>query len=79
MMRPLGELLVALANEIPSGADSAQAGLSLSVQSLDIDLPVEAHIGPGAELSASLPRGRLATGFDPPLCKLMARFEVDVR
>jgi hypothetical protein len=75
MMRPFGELLVALAGMVPARAGSRQAGLALRVSSLDLTLPIESRIEPGAELKASLPRGRLATGFDPPLGVLSARFE----
>jgi hypothetical protein len=50
-------------------------GVSLVTSALDLDLPIEALIANG--LRASLPRGRLATGFDPPLCRLRARFETE--
>jgi hypothetical protein len=73
-MRPLGELLVSLAGELGARAESAEAGLALAVTELDVVAPLEARLGAGAELTASLPRGRMATGFDPPLGRLTARF-----
>jgi hypothetical protein len=79
MMRPLSELLTALADRITPAVTSEEAGLALRVSQLDLELPVEAQIGPGGELAASLPRGRLATGFDPLLGKVIARFEVRPR
>lgn len=79
MMRPLSELLTALADRVASTVVSEEAGLALHVSQLDLELPLEAQIGPGGELAASLPRGRLATGFDPLLGKLRARFEVRPR
>ena len=79
MMRPFSELLTALAERIEHAVASPEAGLALRVSQLDLEVPVVALIGPGGELTASLPRGRLATGFDPLLGKVSARFEVRPR
>lgn len=76
MMRPFGELIVKLAGLVPERAGSPEAGVSLRVAGLDLSLPVESAIGHGGELAASLPRGRMATGFDPQLSTLTLRFEV---
>ncbi len=75
MMRPVGELVEALAAELTPRLESGAAGLALEVTRLEVDAPIEARIGAEMGLAASLPRGRLATGFDPPLGHLRARFE----
>jgi hypothetical protein len=72
----LGELLVQLASALPTGAFDPVGGTSLRCDDLDLELPLEARLEHGAELHATLPRGRLATGFDPPLGRLVAHFEV---
>lgn len=54
-------------------APAASSGLALT--SVELDLPLEARIGDGAVLLASLPRGRLATGFDLPRGRIRARLE----
>ncbi len=76
-MLPFGELLVELAGLVPERAGSLAEGVALHVSSLHLTLPIESRIGPAGELSASLPRGRLATGFDPPLTAVTLRFEVE--
>jgi hypothetical protein len=69
MMLPFGELLLKLAALVPVSGE-------LTVREMELTLPIESRIGHGGELRASLPRGRLATGFDPPLTQMALRFEV---
>jgi hypothetical protein len=76
MMPPLAELLVGLTSRIPIECRSPDAGVLVRVDQLDVSLPLEARIGAGAAVYGSAPRGRLATGFDPPLGRLTVRFEV---
>jgi hypothetical protein len=75
-MQPFGELIVGLAGLVPERAGSPGEGILLRVGGLDLTLPVESRIGEGGELFASMPRGRMATGFDPKLSTLSVRFEV---
>ena len=75
-MRPFSELLVAITDLIPARIASMEAGIALDVSTFDVDFPIEARIHHDAELRTSLPRGRLATGFDPLLGRVAVRFEV---
>jgi hypothetical protein len=38
----------------------------VAVDAVELTLPVETHLEPGGRFLASAPRGRIATGFDPP-------------
>ena len=69
-------LLVALVAALPASAGGPAEGAEVSVTHVDLDLPLEARLG-SSGLEASLPRGRLRTGFDPPLGRLAARFALD--
>jgi hypothetical protein len=71
-VKTLGDLLVDLAASLAHGAGAPEA--SIVVTSVDLTLPLEARIARGGELLASLPRGRLATGFQMPHGRLAARF-----
>jgi hypothetical protein len=42
----------------------------VAVTSLDLDVPVETRLTEDGILLASLPRGILATGFEPPVGRL---------
>lgn len=75
-LETLAELIVQLASAMPTGADDPAAGTWLRCDDFDLELPLEARLEHGAELHAQLPRGRLATGFDPPLGRLVAHFVV---
>jgi hypothetical protein len=70
------ELLVQLTDAVPIGAGGADAGIALDVVSMELELPLETRIVAGGDLEASFPRGRMATGFDPALARLAARFDV---
>jgi hypothetical protein len=74
-VKTLGDLLVDLAASLARGA--GDAGTIVVVTSVDLTLPVEAHIARGGELLASLPRGRMATGFALPHGRLSARFAAE--
>jgi hypothetical protein len=76
MMLPFAELLVRLAELVPARARSPRSGVELSVSAMDLTLPIESRIVHGGELRASLPRGRMSTGFDPPLAQVTVRYEV---
>ena len=68
--------LVRLLGDLVSGlpADAADCtGTAVIVTAADIELPVETRVDE-AGLRASLPRGRLATGFAEPLGRMRARF-----
>lgn len=72
-MIALAELLVGLVAAIPPHGDGDGAGLV--VDALDVTLPIEARLTPDGTLRATAPRGRRASGFDPELGTLSARFE----
>jgi hypothetical protein len=74
-MRPLHAVLLELVDAVPTAAVDPDSGESLGVTAIDLELPMEWRIGGGAGLDASLPRGRLATGFDPPLGRLRLALE----
>ena len=78
-MIDLAELLVGLTEMIPIAAGTAEAGLAIEVESMEVDLPLEAQLAADAGLLASFPRGRLATAFDPALGRLAASFAVRSR
>ena len=76
-MGPFDELIAALAGLVPAAAESAEAQLALTAADLQVDVPLESRIVDGGRLLASLPRGRVATGFDPPLGRMRARFRAE--
>ena len=57
----LDQLLVAIIAELP------QREGELVVSSVELALPIEPRLGATGSLEASWPRGRMITGFDPPL------------
>ena len=75
-LRPLAEVLDEVTAPLPLEAGAPGIGAMVTVSALDLELPLEMRIAAGAELRASLPRGRLATGFDVPLGRLVAHFDV---
>jgi hypothetical protein len=74
MMLPFGDLLLKLAELAPPRTGNDE--IALEVSAMDLTLPIESRIGHGGELTASLPRGRWSTGFDPMLSQLTLSFEV---
>ncbi len=75
-MQAFGELIVHLASLVPERASAPGAALEVQVSALEVTLPLESRIEHGGELLASLPRGRMATGFDPPLGQLSVKLVV---
>ena len=73
-MTPICDLLTALVAGLPDPIGSEEAGVRVSLTDVDLTLPIESRIDRGGVLHAGLPRGTLATGFDPPLGRLSARF-----
>ncbi|WP_428267245.1 hypothetical protein [Haliangium sp.] len=72
-MPALAELLLALVDGVPQGAASAEAGLAVRTSRMVVEAPIEARAR-GRELTTSLPRGRLQTGFDLPHGRVRAHF-----
>ena len=75
-LQPLEALLVQLMGDLCLGAGDAQGGIG--VDEARLALPVELRLGSGGALSASLPRWRLATGFEPLVHRLQVRAELSV-
>jgi hypothetical protein len=75
-LQSFAELLAATVGPLPLEAGNAAVGARVAVSALDLDVPLEIRIDDGAELRVSLPRGRLATGFDPPHGRLAAHFDL---
>ena len=73
-MTPIEILLTELARSLPMAAVDPDSRQGVGVTVIDLDLPVESLIDGSAALSVSLPRGRLATGFDPHLGRLRVQF-----
>ena len=64
-MRTLDRWLGELLTELTWGAADSESGDGVGVVDLALDLPIEARVR-AEGLAVSTPRGRLATGFDPP-------------
>lgn len=65
-MRSFAELLIGLAEDLPLETGDPALGIVVEVTELDLEVPIEAHIGERGALYASLPRGRFAAGLDVP-------------
>jgi hypothetical protein len=65
-MMGLDELVVALLETVPQATGGADEGVRVEVDEVEITFPVEVHFSSRRGLEASAPRGRYATGFDPP-------------
>lgn len=74
-MTHLEELITSLAAGIPDDAGDAAAGVRVEITSVDLAVPIETHVGGDGLVRASLPRGRLATGYDVLLSQLVMRFD----
>lgn len=55
------QLLVAMIDELPLGSGD------LVVSGVELELPIESRLDAAGQLQVSWPRGRMTTGFDPPL------------
>lgn len=65
-MSSLEDLLIALLDAVPRGVGGPGDGVSVEVDSIELAIPIEAHLARDGRFLASAPRGRIATGFDPP-------------
>ncbi len=70
-MTGLAELVVAVIAELPLGDGD------LVVSSVALALPIESRLAPTGTLEASWPRGRMITGFDPPVGTLELMLSVE--
>jgi hypothetical protein len=77
-LRGVEHVLLDLADSILARAGGAEEGVAIHVTRVDLDVPCEMRINARAGLDASMPRGRMATGFDPPLGQLRAVFLEDL-
>jgi len=71
-MTGFDELVVAVISELPLGDGD------LVVSEVDLALPIEPRFTRTGALEASWPRGRMTTGFDPPLATLEVKLVVEV-
>jgi hypothetical protein len=76
-VRPFADFLVEIAGSLPQRADAPDGTIAVALTSVAIAVPIESRIDTGGALLASLPRGRLATGFQLPVGRVSARFAVD--
>ena len=74
-LRGIEQVLVDLADSILARAGGSEDGIAIHVTRFELDVPCELRLNGRAGLDASMPRGRLATGFDPPLGQLRAVFQ----
>jgi hypothetical protein len=74
-MTRLEELVVGLADGLPGGLGDARSGVRVESTVLDLVIPIEVHVDAGGMVRASLPRGRLATGWDVPHSRLQLSFD----
>lgn len=73
-MNSLHALLLELVEGLPGDAGSPADGVAVRVDTVDLALPIELRFDGRGHVGASLPRNRLATGFDAPLSKVTALF-----
>jgi hypothetical protein len=74
-LRGIEHVLADLAESVLARAGGPEDGVAVHVTRFDLNVPCEMRLNQHAELDASMPRGRLATGFDPPLGQVRAVFE----
>ena len=73
-MKPLEDIIVGLLTGVPGVEHYPELGTSMSVDGIDVHLPLEARIGRDGEVLARVPQYRLATGFDGPTHIALIRF-----
>jgi len=73
----LEALIVGLVDSLPGDAGGPEHGIRVEITSVDLEIPVEAGVDAAGLVRASLPRGRLATGYDVELCRMALRFTVE--
>jgi hypothetical protein len=74
-MRHLEDLIATLAGGLPGGLGGPESGVRVESTTVDLMVPVETHVDGGGLVRATLPRGRLATGWDPLHSRLTIGFE----
>ncbi len=74
MIPDFERLLLTLADATAQGAGDPGYGVRVAVDDAHVTVPIESRIASDARLLATLPRGRLATGFQIPLGRVRARF-----
>jgi hypothetical protein len=70
----LDKLIVSLIDHLPEDAGGHEAGVRVEIESVDLAIPIEARLDATGMIRASLPRGRLATGYDAVLCRMAVRY-----
>jgi len=74
-MKTFVSFIEALVDSLPQPMSSPDSGALVRAIGVELTLPIEGRIARDG-LHASLPRGRLATGFSLPLGRVFARFAV---
>lgn len=70
-MTAFGDVLIDLLGELSPTLRRDEEATGVLVVGVDLDVPLETRIS-SRGLEATVPRGRLATGFDVPLGRLRA-------
>jgi hypothetical protein len=73
-MPGLDALLIELADGLVEEAGGPAQGVRVEVERVDLALPVEARMDGDGHIVATLPRGRLVTGFMVPPGRLRVSF-----
>ena len=71
-MTPLDTWLDGLIDAMPPAVGDPVTGDGIGIVDLHVELPVEARVD-GQGLHVTTPRGRMVTGFDPPLGRIRMR------
>ena len=74
-MTSLESLIVGLVDELPEDAGGPADGVRVELAAVDLAIPVEAHLDASGHVRATLPRSRLATGYDSDLHRIALRYE----
>lgn len=73
-MTNLPTLLLEMAASLPPDQGGGDEGVAVSIETVGLRLPIEVRFDGHGRLGASLPRNRMATGFDTPVSILAATF-----
>jgi hypothetical protein len=71
----LEDLIIGFAESIPDDAGGPEYGIRVGITQIDLSVPIETHVDGRGMVRASLPRGRLATGYDVEHSQLVLRFD----
>ena len=74
-MNHLEMLIVGLVDTLPGDAGGPEHGVRVAIGSVDLVIPVETRVDAAGLIRASLPRGRLATGYDVEHSRMVLRFD----